>query len=75
MFIVLEIQESAFGATPAVLTFISETKNEALSKWHEILKFAAVSTLYRHTAIVLTTEGKTLARESYVHVTEESEEA
>ncbi len=74
MYIVLEIQENEYGADPATLVFKSETKNEALSKWHEILKFAAVSTLYRHSAVILDTEGKTVARESYMHINEELSE-
>ena len=68
MFIILEIQESEYGVTPATLVFTAATKNEALSKWHEILKYAAVSSLYRHSAVVLDTEGKAIARESYEHI-------
>lgn len=73
MFIVLEIQEATYGAEPATLIFLAADQNTALSKWHEILKFAAVSTLYRHSAVVLTTEGKILARESYMHSQESGE--
>lgn len=67
MFIIIEIQEATYGATPGTLIFKEETQNEALSKWHEILHYAAVSTLYRHSAVVLNTEGKIIARESYMH--------
>lgn len=67
MFIILEIQESTFGAEPATLVFKAETQNAALSKWHEILQYAAISTIYRHSAVVLNTEGKIIARESYLH--------
>ena len=73
MFVILEIQEATEGATPAMLTSTAETKDAALSKWHDILRFAAVSSLYRHTAIVMQTDGKYLARESYIHEPEPEE--
>lgn len=73
MFIVLEIQEATYGGTPSTLVFVEEDKDHAMSKWHEILKYAAVSSLYRHSAVVLTTEGKIVATESYVH-TQRSDE-
>lgn len=73
MFVILEIQEATNGATPAVRVFTEETKDAALSKWHDILRFAAISTLYRHTAIVMQTDGKYLARESYIHEPEPEE--
>ena len=70
MYIILEIQEATPGATPATLTFVAETKEEAFSKWHEVLMYAAISTIYRHTAIIMTTDGKYLACEHYDHFVE-----
>jgi hypothetical protein len=67
MYIILEIQENPIGATPQTLVFTAATQNEAFSKWHEVLKFAAISQVARHSAVILTTEGQVLARESYVH--------
>ena len=70
MYIILEIQQNTPEATPATLTHTAETKDAALSKWHEILMYAAISSVYIHTAIVMEPDGKYLARESYMHFTE-----
>lgn len=74
MFIVLEIQEPDYGEMPQVITYIRETKTEAMATYYSILSQAAVSTYYRHTAMVITTDGKYLACESYDHALDRSEE-
>ena len=74
MLIVLELWEPTPGATPQTMTYPKETKSEAMSSYHYILSQAAVSQHYRHGAIVMTTDGKYLARESYTHIPEGGEE-
>lgn len=66
MYYIIEIQEQADG-TGAILTFTEPTENQALSKWHSVLTFASVSEVFCHSAVVLDSEGKHIARESYMH--------
>ena len=67
MFYIIETQEQADG-TAAMLTYQEQTKNDALSKWHSVLSFAAVSSIYIHSCIVLDSELKTIAKESFKHI-------
>lgn len=73
MFYIVEIQEQIDG-TGAMLTYTASEKNAALSKWHEILRYAAISNVYIHGAMVITNEMKTIAKESYIHESQESAE-
>ena len=74
MFYILEIQEMADGQK-AHLMKTAETKNEALSEYYNILHYAAISTNPIHTAVVMTSDGKYVARESFTHeVSNEVEE-
>ena len=75
MYIILEIQEQTAGGTPATITYIESTLNEAMSKYHDILHYAAVSELFRHSVVVMTTDGKYVARESYKHEVMDNESA
>lgn len=67
MLIVLEFWETTEGATPQTMTYPKETQNEAMSSYHYILSQASVSQHYKHGALVMNTDGKYLARESYTH--------
>ena len=67
MYIILEIQESAAGSIPNTITYTAETMDEAMSKYHYVLHYASVSNLFRHGAIIMTTDGKYIARECYKH--------
>ena len=73
MLIVLELWEPTHGATPQTTTYPRETEDEAFSTYHYILYQAAVSQHYKHTAIIMKTDGTYLGRESYTHIPEESE--
>ena len=74
MFIVLEIQEQTNGSTPNTITYTAETIDEAKSKFHYVLHYAAVSELYRHGAVLMQTDGKYLERESFQHIPPEPAE-
>ena len=74
MYIVLEIQEQTEGGTPNTITYNAETLAEAESKYHYILHYAAVSELFRHVAILMTTDGKYIACKSYKHKAEVNNE-
>lgn len=65
---VIEIQVNVDGTVgiPPIATYTN--RDEAESKYHTILSFAAVSSLARHTAIIVTDDGKLLERKSYEHL-------
>ena len=66
-FIVSELQT---GETTAVLNFVFADRLQAEQKFHEVLAYAAVSTLPVHSAVMMTEEGVLIKRESYMHETE-----
>lgn len=65
MYFVIEIQISQGGSGSNLVTQHA-TKNEALSKYHTILAYAAMSELPCHSAVALDEEGRTIAREAFV---------
>lgn len=71
MFIVMEIQTSA---TVATIVNSYDNRPQAESKYHQILTAAAVSTVPKHGAIMLTDEGERLKNECYIHAVEPEEE-
>lgn len=71
MYIVIEIQAST---TVATLVNSYEDRNQAESKYHQILMSAAVSAVPRHGAVMLTDEGERLKNECYIHMVEEVEQ-
>lgn len=71
MFYIIEIQEADTGAGQIVAPIKSATtENEAMSKYHEVLMYAAVSSVYRHTCLVMDGQGTYYAKETYIHPTE-----
>lgn len=64
MVIVMEIQK---GTTTTTLVNAYETRNEAENKYHTILAYAAVSTLPKHSAVMLTEEGEYIKHECFEH--------
>ena len=61
MYIVLEIQNTA------VLVNSYDTRNEAENKYHTILAYAAVSSLEKHSAVMLTNDGGFIKSECFEH--------
>ncbi len=61
MFIVLEIQNSS------ILVNTYNTRNEAENKYHTILAYAAVSSIEKHAAAMLTEDGEYIKSECFVH--------
>ena len=72
IYIVLEIQ--ANDETAATLVNSYTTRNQAISKYHQILAAAAISTVPMHSAVLLTDTGLLLKNESFNHTEEEEEE-
>ena len=61
MFIVLEIQNTA------TLVNAYSTRNEAENKYHTILAYAAISSVEKHSAVMLTNEGEYIKSECFEH--------
>ena len=64
MYIVLEIQ-----ASDTITTIINSyaDRNTAESRYHQILSAAAVSTIPRHSAVLMNEIGDTIKSDSYTH--------
>lgn len=73
MYIVMEVQVFADGAT-STPCYSYDNRNSAEAKYHAILSSAAVSKLPRHTAFMLTDNGRVLKSESYEHPIEPAPE-
>lgn len=73
MYIVMEVQVFADGgmSTPC---YAFDNKNSAEQKYHAILSSAAVSSLRRHTAFMVTDTGYALKSESFEHPIEPESE-
>lgn len=67
MYTVIEFWTETAGAAQQTVSYTKNTKDEALSSYHYVLYLAAVSSHYKHGAIVIDNEGKYLAREVYTH--------
>ena len=65
MYIVMEIQKSNTAAT-IVNTY--ETLNEAENKYHTVLAYAAISSVPKHSAVLLTEEGDYIKHECFEHI-------
>lgn len=74
MYIILETQTNKDG-TLATLVTSYEDKNQAESKYHQVLSAAAISTLPRHSAFMLTDDGYTVKSECYMYEEAPDEEA
>ena len=64
MYIVIEIQTSN---TVATLVNAYEDRNQAESKYHQILTAAALSSVPKHSAVLMNDEGQTIKDETYIH--------
>ena len=65
MFAVLEIQKNGATATP--ITTLFTDKDEAYSKYHQVLASASTSQAQEHSAILLSEEGSYMFHEKFVH--------
>ena len=69
VYIVIEIQSN--NETAATIVNSYTDKNEAESKFHQILSAAATSNVPTHSAVLFTDRGKSLKDETYLHNIEE----
>ena len=65
-YVVLELQLNQDGTLGSIINQY-ESRNEAESKYHQILASASVSTLLMHTAFMLTPDGYVIKSECYKH--------
>lgn len=72
-YIVIEIQQNLDG-TIGNFVFSYDDRNQAESKYHSILASAAVSQVYIHSAVLMTSTGVQVAHGSYTHAEEEEQE-
>ena len=73
-YLVIELQKSEDGTVANIVTQ-HETRNDAESKYHQILASAAVSNVYQHSAVLLTDAGQEICHQSYTHPVEPTPEA
>ena len=69
IYIVMEVQGNSENAATLISNY--SNRNEADSKFHQILSAAAVSNVPIHSAVLLTDTGKMLKSEYYEHKSEE----
>lgn len=72
-YIVIELQTNANGTVGNIVTAYTD-RNQAEQKYHTVLAAAAVSALPAHAAVLITSDGMTLAHECYHHAQPEPEE-
>lgn len=72
VFVVIEIQSNNEQAATIVNSYMD--RNEAESRFHQILGAAAISQVPVHSAVLLTDTGKCLKNETYRHEAGVSEE-
>lgn len=71
MYTVIETQLN--GGVLAVLSYTNLTKAQAGQKYHEVLSYAAISGIEKHSATLLNDEGRVLRYECYKNGSVESE--
>ena len=74
MYIVLEFQTDSAGNTTVVPPAVFATSNEAKSKYHQILSVAAISSVYKHTAAIMYSNGTLIESECFEHLPEPTPE-
>lgn len=67
MFTVIEFWTETESSAQQIMSYAKETKDEAMSSYHYVLYLAAVSSHFKHGALVIDNEGKYIARECYKH--------
>lgn len=66
MYLVVEIQKSDLTTLSHIVT-VHNTLNDADSKFHQVLSYAAVSELPLHGAVILSENGNTIRTQTYKH--------
>ena len=69
-YLVVEMQKQIDGSMSHLETAFTD-RNTAEQKYHEVLSYAAVSTIPIHTAVILSEEGNLIKKETYRHEVKE----
>lgn len=72
MYVVVELQKTSDDAIASLVT-THNTLEEAQSKFHQVLSYAAVSTLPLHSCVLLNEDAYSIKTESYAHEVEQNE--
>ena len=72
-YFIQEIQTDKDGNASFLPPALKETENEAWSAYYSTLSFAIMSTVFSHTVMLCTTDGRTLDSKNYVHQPEVTE--
>lgn len=70
-YLVVEMQKQSNGMIAQICTSYTD-RQIAEQKYHEILSYAAVSSVPIHTAVILSEEGNIIKKEVYRHEVEEN---
>ena len=70
VYIVVELQTAANGTVSNIVTTHADF-NSAESKFHTVLAAAAISSVPKHAAILMSEEGFPMRHECYTHIEEE----
>lgn len=73
MFIVLEMQKLDKDTLAILPANTYESQAEADSKYHAILSVAAISSVWKHSAVMLDENGTPLKYDCYIHLPESAE--
>ena len=65
-YLVIEIQTTEGGSVAQIVT-IHDTLAEAEQKYHQVLSYAAVSSLKYHSVVILNSKGEWHKGETYEH--------
>lgn len=71
-YLVIEMQKQSDGTIAQICTSYTD-RQIAEQKYHEILSYAAVSTIPIHTAVILSEEGNIIKKEVYRHENADNE--
>lgn len=67
MYLILELQTTNGTTTLVTPVQTAVEKYEAMSKYHGLLQYAAISQVDCHTVVILDEQGRPIARETYFH--------
>ena len=67
-FVIIEMQTDEAGATAFTPPVCESDEAEAWSKYYITLSYAIRSSVYSHTVMLLTTDGRLVDSKNYVHL-------
>lgn len=68
MYFIIELQVNGNNGANIIKTV--DTYEQAMSTYHTVLASASISSVNKHSCVVLDDEGRHISRECYVHIKE-----